>query len=245
MKARTFLILALLLAFLSGGTASSLFAADASYQSKVYMKQGAEEQVIADGGTQTVESGGTINVQSGGKVDIDPGAEFARQATVINSYTQLSSWSGQAATNGVSYIQAEPGKAYEIDLAAIGASLPGMNFAGVTVVGNDASAANDQKPFTVTIIPPTGTTLASLVSGATPVYVVPYAGSGATSYGANATVPQSMQGDYMDANGVLTAGAVASGASTAFLTKIGDSAEYQTRNNSGVSLFAKNVTKKK
>lgn len=170
---------------------------------------------------------------------------FAKSATVINSHLQLSSWSGQASKNGVSILQAEAGKTYEIDLATLSKSLAGMDFSGVTIVGPDATAANDQKPFSVIIIPPTGSTLASLVSGVSPVWVVPYAGSGATSYGANATKPQSMQGDYMDANGVLTAGAIASGASTSFLTKIGDSAEYQTRNNSGVSLFAVKVTKKK
>lgn len=172
---------------------------------------------------------------------------FSRPATVINSYTQLSSWAGtQGATNGVSYIQAEAGKEYEIDLAAIGKSLPGMNFAGVTIVANDATAANDQMPFAVTIIPPTGSTPASLVSGVSPVFVVPNPGSGATSYGANATpTPQSMQGDYQDANGVLTEGAVGNGVSTMFLTKIGESAEFETRHNSGVSLFVKKATVKK
>jgi len=34
--------------------------ADASYQPKVYRKQGGDEQVVASGGTLTVESGGTL-----------------------------------------------------------------------------------------------------------------------------------------------------------------------------------------
>lgn len=173
--------------------------------------------------------------------------DFARPATIINSASQLSSWQGtQGAVNGVSWFQAEPGKAYEIDLAALAHSLTGYDCSGVTIIGPDATVANNQKPFTVTIIPPTGSVPASDVSGTTLVYVMPYPGSGATSYGANATPkPQSMQGDYQDANGVLTAGAVLSGTSASFLNKIGESAEFQTRNDSGVSLFAKNATVKK
>lgn len=37
-----------------------------SYISKVYRKQGGDEQVIASGGIQTVESGGQVNYQAGG-----------------------------------------------------------------------------------------------------------------------------------------------------------------------------------
>ena len=37
-----------------------------SYNAKVYRKQGADEQVIASGGTQTIESGGIVNYQAGG-----------------------------------------------------------------------------------------------------------------------------------------------------------------------------------
>jgi hypothetical protein len=42
--------------------------ADASYAPKVYIKQGAEELVVASGGLVTVESGGTINLAAGGKL---------------------------------------------------------------------------------------------------------------------------------------------------------------------------------
>ena len=37
-----------------------------TYNSKVYRKQGGNEQVIADGGYQTIESGGYVNYQTGG-----------------------------------------------------------------------------------------------------------------------------------------------------------------------------------
>lgn len=42
--------------------------ADATYQPKVYRKQGSDELVVASGGTLTVESGGIVAVASGGKV---------------------------------------------------------------------------------------------------------------------------------------------------------------------------------
>jgi hypothetical protein len=40
-------------------------AADTTYQSKVYRKNGGEELVVADGGTIRVESGGTLVLESG------------------------------------------------------------------------------------------------------------------------------------------------------------------------------------
>ncbi len=45
--------------------ATVAWAADATYGPKVYMKQGGDEQVVADGGTVTVESGGAITFESG------------------------------------------------------------------------------------------------------------------------------------------------------------------------------------
>jgi len=49
-------------------------AADTTYQSKVYRKNGGEELVVADGGKILVESGGTIEVESGGTMTIADGA---------------------------------------------------------------------------------------------------------------------------------------------------------------------------
>ncbi len=43
-----------------------VWAADTTYQTKVYVKQGGDEQVIASGGKQTVESGGIVDIESGG-----------------------------------------------------------------------------------------------------------------------------------------------------------------------------------
>jgi len=41
---------------------------DTTYQSKVYHKQGGDEEVVASGGQITVESGGAIDVESGGSL---------------------------------------------------------------------------------------------------------------------------------------------------------------------------------
>ena len=50
--------------------------ADAAYQPKVYRKQGADELVIASGGTITVESGGTIAVEDGANVTLEANVDF-------------------------------------------------------------------------------------------------------------------------------------------------------------------------
>lgn len=42
--------------------------ADASYQPKVYVEQGASRQVIKSGGSLDVESGGEIDIESGGSL---------------------------------------------------------------------------------------------------------------------------------------------------------------------------------
>ena len=61
--------------------------ADASYQPKVYRKQGGDESVVADGGTHTVESGGTLSLEAG--------ATFTNAATQANSGTITNTGDGQ------------------------------------------------------------------------------------------------------------------------------------------------------
>jgi hypothetical protein len=46
-------------------------AADTTYQSKVYRKNGGEELVVASGGQITVESGGEITIESGGILNLE------------------------------------------------------------------------------------------------------------------------------------------------------------------------------
>ena len=47
--------------------------ADATYQPKVYRKQGGAEFVVASSGAVTVESGGQIDLESGGRLDVESG----------------------------------------------------------------------------------------------------------------------------------------------------------------------------
>lgn len=56
--------------------------ADATYQPKVYRKQGGAEQIIASGGTQTVESGGAITVDSGATLTVNGTLALGTGATV-------------------------------------------------------------------------------------------------------------------------------------------------------------------
>lgn len=54
--------------------------ADATYQPKVYRKQGGDEEVVASGGAVTVESGGGVTVQSGGTITGQSGGKFDAQS---------------------------------------------------------------------------------------------------------------------------------------------------------------------
>jgi len=56
--------------------------ADSTYdaQAKIYLKQGASEQVIANGGTQTIESGGKTTLESGGEIEGQSGSYMDLQA---------------------------------------------------------------------------------------------------------------------------------------------------------------------
>ena len=50
--------------------------ADATYQPKVYRKQGGDEMVVADGGQITAESGSEIELESGSKIACESGGEI-------------------------------------------------------------------------------------------------------------------------------------------------------------------------
>ncbi len=74
-KILTFILILLSLAVL-------VWAADVTYQTKVYVKQGGDEQVIASGGKQTVESGGIVDFESGSSFKIAGTAVTATAAEV-------------------------------------------------------------------------------------------------------------------------------------------------------------------
>ncbi len=75
-KILTFILILLSIAVL-------VWAADTTYQTKVYVKQGGDEQVIASGGKQTVESGGIVDIESGGFWKL-AGTAVTATATEIN-----------------------------------------------------------------------------------------------------------------------------------------------------------------
>ena len=95
-------------------------AADTTYQSKVYRKNGGEELVVADGGKILVESGGTIEVESGGIMSIIDGA-FAV---------------GDLALTTGSLILGAAGKGAALDMKADGAILIGN---GITAAAKTTS----------------------------------------------------------------------------------------------------------
>lgn len=61
---KKYLIILLAVLFIS----TLVWAADVTYQAKVYHKAGGDEQVVANGGVITIESGGKITEESGGAV---------------------------------------------------------------------------------------------------------------------------------------------------------------------------------
>jgi len=76
------------LAFL-GALASVTLAQDASYQTKVYVKQGGDELVVASGGAITVESGGAISGLDSGELGflngVTAGVCTASKAAVVDA----------------------------------------------------------------------------------------------------------------------------------------------------------------
>lgn len=77
-KFMTFILMILFLASLA-------LAADSTYTTKVYHKQGGDEEVVADGGQITVESGGEIEIESGGIIDVESGGYFKIAGTAVTS----------------------------------------------------------------------------------------------------------------------------------------------------------------
>jgi len=71
--------------------------ADDTYMPLVYMMQGGDEQVIADGGAVTVESGGSIALESGGTIAIADGGYVTLPVVTDTTAANL-------ANAGISYI---------------------------------------------------------------------------------------------------------------------------------------------
>jgi hypothetical protein len=131
---------------------------DATYQPKVYRKSGGDEQVIANGGTQTVESGGIINITTGGKfqnngvdMDLSAGIATATSSTTAELDT-LAAANAVLATEAAAGITGGVGTIYRstvhrlggiikssilIDLTGLGSSTTDLD-----IIGQGASAAH-------------------------------------------------------------------------------------------------------
>lgn len=58
-----------------------------SYNAKIYQPQGADQLIVADGGTIVIQDGGIIEVESGGEISIASGGKITAagtQATIAN-----------------------------------------------------------------------------------------------------------------------------------------------------------------
>lgn len=58
---------------------------DATYQTKVYEKQGGAELVVASGGQITIESGGKIVAKSGGVIEVDTGGALEENSVDLTT----------------------------------------------------------------------------------------------------------------------------------------------------------------
>lgn len=119
---------------------------DKTYGPKVYMQQGGDRQVIADGGEQVVESGGAIDVESGGAlklagVAVDPSAA---ELNVLNGQV-LAEEAGAGITGGTDTIYASTvSKIGGIFKTSILLDLDGLSSSttDLDIIGQGAEAAH-------------------------------------------------------------------------------------------------------
>lgn len=52
-----------------------------SYNAKIYQPQGADQLIVADGGTIVIQDGGIIEVESGGEISIASGGKITAAGT--------------------------------------------------------------------------------------------------------------------------------------------------------------------
>ena len=191
----------------------------------------------------------------------------ANRVVRINKASQLSSWSKQAGTAGMSIYQMSPGITYLVDLQAIylsgvtdGHGVSAFNVAawsGVSFFLPDA-ATYSGPAYDVTIGIISGSSVYNgastyagtvAISGATTVQVWPYPGmagltayhltpvSYASAYRSGCT-PQALLTEYTT-NGATSTYGVASGASYWELNRVGEFATFGLENQSGVSAFVR------
>lgn len=91
--------------------------ADATYQPKIYRKQGGNILVVASTGQITVESGGGINIESGGNITIDDGGQIVQPVVSETTAAALSNSGVSVITKGTTGTGANT---YTIDAPATG-----------------------------------------------------------------------------------------------------------------------------
>ena len=52
-----------------------------SYNAKIYQPQGADQLIVADGGTIVIQDGGILEVESGGEINIASGGKITAAGT--------------------------------------------------------------------------------------------------------------------------------------------------------------------
>jgi len=171
----------------------------------------------------------------------------ADRVVYITTPSQLSTWTGQAATAGQSYFQCSPSTTYVIDPHAIatygcapGGTTAMGTFSGVSAILPDASTYSGPAYDVTVILATTGATgYAVALTGCTGVEVWPYPGTGATSYNADATTtPQTLATIYTT-NGTTSTHDVTSGVSYWEIDRLNENATFGLEDSS-VSAFVKN-----
>ena len=60
-----------------------------SYNAKIYQPQGADQLIVADGGTIVIQDGGILEVESGGEISIASGGKITAAGTQANHIADI------------------------------------------------------------------------------------------------------------------------------------------------------------
>lgn len=169
----------------------------------------------------------------------------AADSIVVIDEDDLTSWTEDADTSGQSIFFCSPGVHYLVDVWSMqnflfGPGTPGAGtvFSAVTAVAPEATAANDGKPFQVSYWYPSGATgYSNAASGATTIYVVPYAAFA----GASATTSYDTPGQEVQAILHPIGGDITSGQTAWYIDQAGDTFEGVLQHNAGASVFGRTV----
>ena len=214
----------------SGGwaTGTRRFEIKPDGQVAIFNSSGATVYELDGAGVTTFNSSGTF-------VRYMPHDSFQ----IIDDMDDLSSWTTPS-TEGISYFQCSPNMTYIVDPVMIAADMGVNDFSAVTAVL--PNAAGNEGATVKIVVAITGDrslssghhSYTSIFSGSTVVYVYPYAGTGATQYGAGTSLATSSTGlgvqnmikiHAVDGDNLVLMEA-GSGTSYWYLNKVGESATF-------------------